>query len=457
MKIKTIGILGGMGPNASAVFYQQLINHCQNNYLAIQDNEFPPIIIQSLTLDGFDESGIVDFDLVKNQLICGVKKLEKSGADLIVMACNSVHYFYSDLQKSVNVPIINLIEIMTQKVESLEIEKVGILSSESTAKLKMFEKEFAKKKIKTIGVGPEDQIKLNHIIEAVMAGQHGLKEKRILKSIITKQKKLGAQAIILGCTELPLVVNDDDIKIKVLSSLSVLTEFAVDAAYNYEQIFINDEKLSKVLTQDNSEEMVNIKDYLPKIIFKPTSYLKKSGFVGQSLFIRKNVATKLAQAQKLLPNGYKLVLMCGFRPLSLQKKHFQETFTKISKEHPNWTKKEVMVVASKNVAPLGLIIPPHSTGGAIDVTLADKNGHILDMGTNYIDLSVKTYTNYAGIPDVALKNRKLLVAIMDKVGMINYPTEWWHWSYGDQYWVAKTGNKKAIYGSVKLNMKEQNE
>jgi len=83
-KNKVIGVLGGMGPVASSNLYAKIIKYTQQEYGAVQDFDYPPIIIYSLPLVGFDETGIVNEELVKEQLIAGVKKLESAGCELII-------------------------------------------------------------------------------------------------------------------------------------------------------------------------------------------------------------------------------------------------------------------------------------------------------------------------------------------------------------------------------------
>jgi D-alanyl-D-alanine dipeptidase len=111
----------------------------------------------------------------------------------------------------------------------------------------------------------------------------------------------------------------------------------------------------------------------------------------------------------------------------------------------------VKLEASKKVAPIDTIVPPHSTGGAVDVIIMDSSGEILDMGAGFNDLTVATYTNYVGVSPVVAKNRKMLVLVMEKSGFVNYPTEWWHWSYGDQYWAAMTGAECSILKILEFN------
>jgi D-alanyl-D-alanine dipeptidase len=96
--------------------------------------------------------------------------------------------------------------------------------------------------------------------------------------------------------------------------------------------------------------------------------------------------------------------------------------------------------------------PPHSTGGAVDVTLIDADGAELDMGTAY-DASPEEsgglcYTHAEGLTPAARENRGLLIRLMAGAGFANYATEWWHWSYGDRYWAYSTARSAALYGSL---------
>ena len=142
-KNKTIGILGGMGPEASANLYSKMIKYTQHEYGAVQDSDYPPIIIYSMPLLGFDETGIVDQDSVKMQLIEGVRKLENAGCDLIIIGCNTVHIFFDEMQAAVNIPILNIVEETKKKVVDFGCKKVGLFASESTSKTKLYQKRFA--------------------------------------------------------------------------------------------------------------------------------------------------------------------------------------------------------------------------------------------------------------------------------------------------------------------------
>ncbi len=116
--------------------------------------------------------------------------------------------------------------------------------------------------------------------------------------------------------------------------------------------------------------------------------------------------------------------------------------------HPGWDAARLHSAASRYVSPPD--IAPHSAGGAVDVTLVTADGEEVDMGTP-INASPEEsagacYTGAPGLSPAARANRRVLSAALAAAGLVNYPTEWWHWSYGDRYWALMTGAGHALYG-----------
>ena len=209
---------------------------------------------------------------------------------------------------------------------------------------------------------------------------------------------------------------------------------------------ISDPKVLQIPIQENGDSLVDIRDYQEILIDTRKSKASNSYFK-----LRKSVVAKLLEATKYLPQGIRFLVVEGHRPLSLQKKYFDEYSEELSGLHSDWDKKRIYDEASKYVAP-PKIIPPHSTGGAVDLTLADESGKEMDMGTRLNadpeESNNACFTLAANISDSARANRQLLINTMSKIGFVNYPTEWWHWSYGDRYWAYHTNPPFAFFGSV---------
>jgi aspartate racemase len=227
-KNKTIGVLGGMGPEASANLYMEIIKYSQHQYNAVQDTDYPPIIIYSLPLLGFDETGIVDEKLVEKQLIDGVKKLESAGCDLIIIGCNTVHVLYEKMQAAVKIPIFNIVEETKKKVKGFDYKKVGLFASESTTKSGLYQNNFKRSGIEVISPNNNQQKMLNLVIEHVMGGNQKDDDVIILKDVARDYIKQGAEAIVMGCTEIPLAINQTHTDIKLFNTIEIIVQSAVD-------------------------------------------------------------------------------------------------------------------------------------------------------------------------------------------------------------------------------------
>jgi len=211
---------------------------------------------------------------------------------------------------------------------------------------------------------------------------------------------------------------------------------------------IPDELLIKIPVKDNNEKLVNLRKYCPEIIINIDPQSKRIQQLSKNTcYIRKSVALKLCKAQKLLPVDYYLMIWEAHRPLKVQKKMYSDLYNKLKKKHYNWTKEKIKQETDKFVAPIE-IIPPHSTGGTIDLTIIGPNGKQLNMGTKLDTFNKKSHTFSKVISKISMNNRKLLIKVMTKSGFVNYPIEWWHWSYGDRYWAATLKKKFSIYKGI---------
>jgi aspartate racemase len=227
---KTIGILGGMGPGASARLYQTIIAQAQQKYHASQDTDFPPMVIYSLPLFGFDETGIVKASLVQQQLILGVQTLANAGSDFIVIACNTVHYFYHAMQSAIRVPVVSMIESTSEYVTAKGYKIVGVISSESTNQLGLYPSSLQKKGINTIMANKDEQKIINNVILHVMSGSNGIADTQQLIEIIHHFKKQGAQCVILGCTEIPLAITQNDVAFTLINAAEIIADTALALA-----------------------------------------------------------------------------------------------------------------------------------------------------------------------------------------------------------------------------------
>jgi zinc D-Ala-D-Ala dipeptidase len=174
------------------------------------------------------------------------------------------------------------------------------------------------------------------------------------------------------------------------------------------------------------------------------------GFGPGKALVRRELAFRLQSARVALPSGIHLRVVEGYRPAHQQQAIIERYSAEIRAARPGVGEPELHILTSRYVAPLG--VAPHVAGAAVDVTLVDSGGQELDLGTA-IDATPeqsggRCYFAADGISREARANRDLLARVLCREGLVNYPTEWWHYSYGDRYWAVATGAGVALYGPV---------
>jgi aspartate racemase len=229
VKKKIIGVLGGMGPESTAIFYHAVIKQCQKQYHAQYDEDYPEIFIYNLPIPNIVE-GLNKPDETLDMLVKGTKKIESIGVDFIVMPCNTAHYFYPNMAKSISVPFICIFHATAKKIKISGLKKVGFLATETTIKYKSFHNDFEKNGIELIVPVQTDQDKLTQIILNILAGKKLDEDKEEMKQIIEKMKQNGAEAVVLACTDLPILLKQDDVDIPVFDTVEILAEATVQYA-----------------------------------------------------------------------------------------------------------------------------------------------------------------------------------------------------------------------------------
>lgn len=168
-------------------------------------------------------------------------------------------------------------------------------------------------------------------------------------------------------------------------------------------------------------------------------------------YVRESVLRKLDAANRVLPKGYCLCLKEGYRSKERQENSFQRVLIDYQKKFKDKSYKEIFRIVSEYVAPIE--VAGHPTGGAVDVVLL-QGGKEVWMGTQFnaepSETENRTFMNSVLIDEEAKKNRNILIRVMEMNGFINYPAEWWHWSYGDKYW-AFIKKCASLYAPVSEN------
>lgn len=233
MPEKVIGILGGMGPEATVAFFFRIVRatharHDQDHFRVLVDSN-PKIPDRTAAIRGEGKSPLP-------MLVQSARGLQKDGADFIAIPCVTVHYFFDPLQKKVRIPILNIVGEVVEHVcrRMKKVRRIGLVATSGTVETGLFQKAFAKAGIEV--VLPDAKTQKSRIMAAIY-GRKGVKavgpseESKTL--VIAAAKTLidrGAQAILAGCTEIPLILKDGDLPVPVVDSLDVLAQAAIREA-----------------------------------------------------------------------------------------------------------------------------------------------------------------------------------------------------------------------------------
>jgi D-alanyl-D-alanine dipeptidase len=209
-------------------------------------------------------------------------------------------------------------------------------------------------------------------------------------------------------------------------------------------VLMADPRVTGVPISEDGEDLVDARDYGLRV----SSF--RADDIGDFAHVRAGLAARLVRAAEALPRGVRLLLIEGYRPPALQRRYFDDYLHSLREVSPGSNDEQLRLLASRYVSPPE--IAPHSAGAAIDLTLCDDDGTELDLGTP-VNASPEQsggacYTHHPSVGGQARRNRATLAEALRAAGLVNYPTEWWHWSHGDRYWAMATSAPSAIYGAV---------
>lgn len=226
---KIIGVLGGLGPWATLDLFEKILTLTpaakdQDHLRLIIDNN-PKIPDRSPAILGNGEDPTP-------ALIETAQNLERAGADFIVIPCNTAHFFYDAVRRAVTIPVLHIMnEVAASAGDAVPgLRKVGVLATAATVQSRLYHDAFERVGVTVIGPDERGQNAVNRAIYGVKAGRMGPDVTRELTEVASALVSSGAQAIVLGCTELPFVLHDQDVTVPLLDSNLILASAAVRAA-----------------------------------------------------------------------------------------------------------------------------------------------------------------------------------------------------------------------------------
>ncbi|ANF23362.1 amino acid racemase [Thermococcus piezophilus] len=232
MPERVIGILGGMGPLATAELFRRIIEKTP----AKRDQDHPRIII-------YNNPKISDrtaFVLGKGEdprpgLIEGARKLESCGADFIIMPCNTAHFFAENIQRKISIPLISMVEETAKRIEEMGLKKVGLLATDGTIRGLVYHRALLDRGIQiAVPIKKDQELVMKGIYEGIKSGNLELGRELLLR--VARRLEKRSEGIIAGCTEVSVAIGPDDLGVPLIDPLDVIAEKAVRLALGMEEL-----------------------------------------------------------------------------------------------------------------------------------------------------------------------------------------------------------------------------
>ena len=225
--MKTVGIIGGLGPETTSEFYLDIVFSCYKKTKEAR----PGIIIASVPLPYEIEEDLIMGNKGSERyipfLVNEAKRLEKAGADFLVMPCNSLHVFIKEIRNAVDIPVLSIVEETVKFLKKNNLKKVGIVSTSATIQNKLYETAFEENGIAYATPDDFQQAKMGKFILNLVTGQQKNRDREDLIQIINDFEKKDVDCVALACTDLQLLIPKHP-RLKIFDTMKILADATVE-------------------------------------------------------------------------------------------------------------------------------------------------------------------------------------------------------------------------------------
>lgn len=227
--MKIIGLIGGTSW-VSTLEYYRIINETVKEKLGGMHSAH--LILYSVDFNEFIIKNMSKWDEIVKSFTSIGKKLEQSGADCLLICANTLHKVADDVQNNINIPLVHIVDVTAKKILADGLKKVGLLGTKYTMEENFYKKRLKEKfNIETIIPDEKERetihnIIINELTQDIIKQSSKQKYIKIINSLVSK----GAEGIILGCTEIPLLINENDVDIPMYNTTEIHALAAVEFA-----------------------------------------------------------------------------------------------------------------------------------------------------------------------------------------------------------------------------------
>ncbi|MBL0387698.1 aspartate/glutamate racemase family protein [Tumebacillus sp. ITR2] len=227
--MKTIGLLGGMSWESTAVYYRQMNEEIRNRAGGLHSAK--------ILLHSFDFAEIVayqtagDWKKAAGLLLEAARRLEAAGADLLLICTNTMHQVADDVQAAVTIPLVHIVDVTAEAIAAQGLKRIGLLGTKYTMSMDFYRERMKQHGIELLVPPVDEQTEINRVIfEELCQGIVKKSSRDAYQETVRDLKSRGAQGIILGCTEIMLLLNQDDLPLPMFDSTTLHVQKAVELA-----------------------------------------------------------------------------------------------------------------------------------------------------------------------------------------------------------------------------------
>jgi aspartate racemase len=230
MPEKIIGVLGGMGPEATIELFAQIVRRTRakkdRDHLRVLIDNNPKVPDRTAAILHGGASCLPE-------LVRSARALKRAGADFIVIPCVTVHYFHAALQKRTSLPVLHIVGETVKRIRKRHpgVRRIGLLATTGTIQARLFQNALAGTKVDLLVPCEKTQTDVvMQAIYAIKAAGATDEARSLVRQAADELVQRGAQVVIAGCTEIPLVLKDGDLAVPVVDPIAILAEAAIDRA-----------------------------------------------------------------------------------------------------------------------------------------------------------------------------------------------------------------------------------
>lgn len=226
---KRIGILGGMTAESTVTYYQHIFRRYEELY---GDLGYPETVIYDVSFQRFEDwMGEEDWDSIEEALLDGLNRLAAAGADFAVIATNTMHILFEKLEERAPIPLISIVDATAEAIKEDGIDVIGLLGTRFTMEKPFYKEGLKKHGIETLVPGKEERDYIDRVVfEELSRGLLLPKSRKGYLEIIGGLVKEGARGVVLGCTEIPLLVTQKHTDVKLFDTAVIHAEKALQYA-----------------------------------------------------------------------------------------------------------------------------------------------------------------------------------------------------------------------------------